>query len=72
MADLDADLRFLLDTITDCPNGKAVRVCPLSSYRALDAEAKQEAIAKLGKLERQYLVRHCNYCIRFYGLTQHL
>jgi len=72
MPDVDADLRFLLDTISECPNARAIRTCPLSSYRGMDAEARQIALAAISEEERRQFVRHCSYCIRFYGLAQHL
>ena len=72
MPDLDPDLRFLLETIDDCPNAHAIRVCPLSDYRTLDAETQYEALSAMDERERRQLVRHCTYCIRFYGLAQHL
>ncbi len=72
MTDLDPDLHFLLETVDKCPNEHAIRVCPLSSYRTLKAEVQHEALSALSEPERRQLVRHCTYCIRFYGLAQHL
>ena len=72
MPDLDPDLRFLVETVAECPNAHAIQACPLSSYRALDAEARQEAISAINERERRHLSQHCKYCIRFYGLAQHL
>ncbi len=72
MTDIDPNLRFLLETVDQCPNEHAIRVCPLSSYRALKAEVQYEALSALSEPERRQLVRHCTYCIRFYGLAQHL
>ena len=72
MPELDPDLRFLLETVTDCPNAHAIQACPLSEYRTLDPETRQIAIAAINEQERKHLTRHCKYCIRFYGLAQHL
>ena len=76
MSELDPDLRFLLETITDCPNAHAIQACPLSEYRTLDPKARwqeeYEQILDDAKQERRDLTRHCKYCIRFYGLAQHL
>ena len=72
MPALDPDLHFLLETVDDCPNAHAIRVCPLSSYRALKDEVQHETLSALTEPERRQLVRHCTYCIRFYGLAQHL
>ena len=72
MSELDPDLRFLLETITDCPNAHAIQACPLSEYRTLDPKARWQAIKAISKQERRDLTRHCKYCIRFYGLAQHL
>ena len=72
MPNLDPDLRFLLETVDDCPNAHAIRVCPLSPYRELDEEAQHETLSAMEEGERRQLVQHCTYCIRFYGLAQHL
>ncbi len=68
----EANLHFLLNTISECPNANAIRECPLTSYRQLDVQAQNEALSKLSQEERQSLVRHCKYCVRFYGLAQQL
>lgn len=72
MPELDPDLRFLLETVTDCPNAHAIQACPLSAYRTLDPKARRDAIADISEQDRRHLTRHCKYCIRFYGLAQHL
>lgn len=72
MPDIDADLRFLLDTVHECPNAYAIRTCPLSNYRSLDDETREKGLAAMSEEERRQVVRHCSYCIRFYGLAQHL